>query len=138
MASGLTLIFGIMGVINFAHGSFYMVGAYLGYWLAGLTGNLWLAVPIALLIAFAVGLLLETTVISRLYMRDHLYQVLLTFGLILVFEELRSVLFGDDVHGVTVPEILNYSIPLTETLSYPVYRLFVTGVCLASPQSCIG
>ena len=63
LASGLTLIFGIMGVINLAHGSFYMVGAYLCYWLAGLTGNLWLAVPITLLIAFAVGLLLETTVI---------------------------------------------------------------------------
>jgi len=131
LASGLTLIFGIMGVINLAHGSFYMVGAYLCYWLAALTGNLWLAVSITILIAFAVGLLLETTVISRLYQRDHLYQVLLTFGLILVFEELRSVFFGDDVHGVTVPEVLNYSIPLTENLSYPVYRIFVTGVCLA-------
>jgi branched-chain amino acid transport system permease protein len=131
LSSGLTLIFGIMGVINLAHGSFYMVGAYLAFWLARLTGSLWLAIPIAVATAFAMGLLLETAIFSRLYKRDHLYQVLLTFGLILVFEELRSVLFGDDVHGVALPEILNYSIPLTDTLSYPAYRLFVTAVCLA-------
>ncbi len=131
LASGLTLIFGIMGVINLAHGSFYMVGAYLAYWLAKATGSLWLAIPIGIVIAFAIGLLLETTIIRRLYKRDHLYQVLLTFGLILVFEELRSILFGNDVHGVAVPAVFNYSIPLTETLSYPIYRLFITGVCLA-------
>jgi branched-chain amino acid transport system permease protein len=130
LSSGLTLIFGIMGVINLAHGSFYMVGAYLAYWLAKLTGSLWLAIPIGIAIAFGIGLLLETTIISRLYRRDHLYQVLLTFGLILVFEELRSILFGDEVHGVAVPALLDFSIPLTETLSYPVYRLFVTAVCL--------
>jgi branched-chain amino acid transport system permease protein len=130
LSSGLTLIFGIMGVINLAHGSFYMVGAYLAYWLAKVTGSLWLAIPIGIVIAFSIGLLLETTIISRLYKRDHLYQVLLTFGLILIFEELRSILFGDEVHGVADPAILNRSIRLTETLSYPVYRLFVTAVCL--------
>ncbi len=130
LSSGLTLIFGILGVINLAHGSFYMVGAYLAYSLAKLTGSLWLALPFAILIAFAIGLLLETTIFSRLYKRDHLYQVLLTFGLILIFEELRSILFGDDVHGIAVPALLDFSIPLTDTLSYPVYRLFVTGVCL--------
>ncbi|MGH7812205.1 MAG: branched-chain amino acid ABC transporter permease [Candidatus Binatia bacterium] len=131
LASGLTLIFGIMGVINLAHGSFYMVGAYLAYWFFKITGSLWLAISLGVVIAFVIGLVLETTIIRRLYRRDHLYQVLLTFGLILVFEELRSVLFGDDVHGVAVPAILNFSIPLTETLSYPVYRLFITVVCLA-------
>ncbi|HLN85656.1 MAG TPA: branched-chain amino acid ABC transporter permease [Candidatus Limnocylindrales bacterium] len=131
LASGLTLIFGIMGVINLAHGSFYMVGAYLAYWLAKATGSLWLALPIGIVIAFAIGLLLETTIISRLYKRDHLYQVLLTFGLILIFEELRSIFFGNEVHGVAVPAILDFSIPLTETLSYPIYRLFVTVACLA-------
>src|ERR671914_825930 len=130
LASGLTLIFGIMGVINLAHGSFYMIGAYLAYWLARTTGSLWLAIPLSIIIAFGIGLLLETTIFSRLYKRDHLYQVLLTFGLILIFEELRSILFGDDVHGVPVPALLNYSVRLTDTLSYPVYRLFVTGVCL--------
>ena len=131
LASGLTLIFGIMGVINLAHGSFYMIGAYLAYWFAKLTGSLWLAIPIGIVIAFAIGLLLETTIIRRLYRRDHLYQVLLTFGLILIFEELRSILFGDEVHGVAIPALLDYSIPLTDTLSYPVYRLFITAVCLA-------
>jgi branched-chain amino acid transport system permease protein len=130
LASGLTLIFGIMGVINLAHGSFYMVGAYLAFWLTRMTGTLWLAVPIGLVLALVIGLILETAIFSRLYKRDHLYQVLLTFGLILIFEELRSILFGDDVHGVPVPALLNYSVRLTDTLSYPVYRLFVTGVCL--------
>jgi branched-chain amino acid transport system permease protein len=108
-----------------------MVGAYLAYWCFKITGSLWLAISFGVVIAFVIGLVLETTIIRRLYRRDHLYQVLLTFGLILVFEELRSILFGDDVHGVAVPAILNFSIPLTETLSYPVYRLFITAVCLA-------
>ena len=130
LSSGLTLIFGIMGVINLAHGSFYMIGAYLAYWFAKMTGSLWLALPFAIVIAFALGVLLETTIFSRLYRRDHLYQVLLTFGLILIFEELRSILLGDDVHGVAVPALLNFSIPLTDTLSYPAYRLFVTLVCV--------
>jgi branched-chain amino acid transport system permease protein len=131
VASGLSLIFGIMGVINLAHGSFYMIGAYLGFTLAQWTGSLWLALPLGIVLAAALGLLLEWTLISKLYRRDHLYQVLLTFGLILVFEELRSVLVGDDVHGVATPSILAASLPLTDTLSYPVYRLFISAVCLA-------
>src|SRR5947208_353574 len=130
VASGLTLIFGIMGVINLAHGSFYMVGAYLAFTLTQWTGSLWLALPLGIVLAAALGLLLEWLLISRLYKHDHLYQVLLTFGLILVFEELRSILVGDDVHNVAIPALLDYSIPLTDTLSYPVYRLFVTAVCL--------
>jgi len=131
LASGLTLIFGILGVLNLAHGSFYMVGAYLAFWLTERTGSLWVALPIGLVIVFLLGLLLERGLFSRLYHRDHLHQVLLTFGLILIFEELRSVLLGDDVHGVPVPAVLSQSIPLTETLSYPIYRLFISGVCLA-------
>ena len=131
LASGLTLIFGIMGVINLAHGSFYMIGAYLAYWLAKVIGSFWLAIPLGFLIALVIGIALETTLFSRLYKRDHLYQVLLTFGLILIFEELRSILFGDEVHGVSVPSVLDYSIRLTDTLSYPVYRLFITVVCVA-------
>jgi branched-chain amino acid transport system permease protein len=131
LSSGLTLIFGIMGVINLAHGSFYMIGAYLAYFLAKLTGSFWLAMPLSVAVAFGIGLVLETALVSRLYNRDHLYQVLLTFGLILVFEELRSIFFGDEVHGVGIPKLLDFSVPLTDTLSYPVYRLFVTAVCLA-------
>lgn len=131
LASGLTLIFGIMGVINLAHGSFYMIGAYLAFSLTSLTGNLWIAIPLGIAVSIVIGLAVEWLFISRLYHRDHLYQVLLTYGLILVFEELRSIVFGDDAHGVPVPDLLNFSVPLTNTLSYPVYRLFISGVCLA-------
>ncbi len=130
VASGLTLILGIMGIINLAHGSFYMVGAYLAFSLAQHFGSLWLAIAGGTVIAVAIGLLLEWLLISRLYHRDHLYQVLLTYGLILIFEELRSLVFGDDVHGVAVPEMLKASIPLTDTLSYPVYRLWMSAVCI--------
>jgi len=130
IASGLTLIFGIMGVINLAHGSFYMVGAYLAFSLTGLIGNFWLALPAGIALAVLLGVALEWLLIRHLYRRDHLYQVLLTYGLILVFEELRSILFGDDVHGVAVPAPLNFSIRLTDTLSYPVYRLAMSAVCL--------
>jgi len=130
VASGLTLIFGIMGIINLAHGSFYMVGAYLAWSLASLTGDLLSAILIGIPLTVVFGMALEWLLIRRLYERDHLYQVLLTYGLILVFEELRSMIWGDDVHGVPVPELLSYSIPLTDTLSYPVYRLFISGVCL--------
>jgi branched-chain amino acid transport system permease protein len=131
VASGLTLIFGIMGVINLAHGSFYMIGAYLAFTLSSLTGSLWFAIPLGIVLAAALGLVLEWALISRLYRRDHLYQVLLTFGLILIFEELRSIIVGDDVHSVAIPAALAASLPLTETLSYPVYRLFISAVCLA-------
>jgi len=130
IASGLTLIFGIMGVINLAHGSFYMVGAYLAFSLTGLIGSFWLALPAGVVLAVLLGIALEWLLIRHLYRRDHLYQVLLTYGLILMFEELRSILFGDDVHAVAVPALLNFSIRLTDTLSYPVYRLAMSGVCL--------
>jgi branched-chain amino acid transport system permease protein len=130
VASGLTLIFGIMGIINLAHGSFYMVGAYLAWSLASMTGNLFVAIVLGIALSVVLGLALEWLLIRRFYHRDHLYQVLLTYGLILVFEELRSIIWGDDVQGVQVPEILSASIPLTDTLSYPVYRLMMSAVCL--------
>jgi len=130
IASGLTLIFGIMGIINLAHGSFYMMGAYLAFSLTELTGNLWLAILLGIPLSVAVGLALEFLLFARLYRRDHLYQVLLTYGLILIMEEARSLLLGDDVHGVAKPAFLEFSIPLTETLSYPVYRLFMSAICL--------
>lgn len=131
VASGLTLIFGIMGIINLAHGSFYMIGAYMAFSLSALTGNLFLAIVLGVVLSVLFGLALEWLLFHRLYRREHLEQVLLTFGLILIFEETRSILLGDDVHGVRIPDVLNYSIPLTENLSYPVYRLFISGVCLA-------
>jgi branched-chain amino acid transport system permease protein len=130
IAGGLTLIFGIMGVINLAHGSFYMIGAYLALSLTAMTGDLLTAVLVGLPIAIVLGLVIERLFIARLYHRDHLHQVLLTFGLILIFNELQSVIWGDDPHGVPIPAFLDISLPLTETLSYPVYRLFLSGACL--------
>jgi branched-chain amino acid transport system permease protein len=131
LAAGLTLIFGIMGVVNLAHGSFYMLGAYLAWSLASMTGSFTVAVIGGALLSVVFGLLLERLLFRHFYDRDHLDQVLLTFGLIYVFEELRSILWGDDVHGVKVPDLLSASLPLTENLSYPVYRLFMSGVCVA-------
>ncbi len=131
LAAGLTLIFGIMGVVNLAHGSFYMLGAYLAYWLSGYFGSLTLALLGGVVLAVLFGLALEWLLFRHFYQRDHLDQVLLTFGLIYIFEELRSMLWGDGVHGVPIPELLSASIPLTDNLSYPVYRLFMSGVCIA-------
>ncbi len=131
VASGLTLIFGIMGVINLAHGSFYMIGAYLAFSLASLTGNFVLSLLIGLALSVVFGYLLEWGFFSFLYEREHLLQVLMTFGLILVFEELRSILVGDDVHGVPVPAWLAGGIPIGNNMTYPLYRLFMSGVCLA-------
>jgi branched-chain amino acid transport system permease protein len=131
VASGLTLIFGIMGVINLAHGSFYMIGAYLAFSLTSAFGNLLLALIAGVVLSVLLGLLLERLLIRHFYHRDHLYQVLLTYGLILIFEQLRSLLWGDDVQGVKIPELFNHSIPLTDTLSYPVYRLVISAVCIA-------
>jgi len=130
VASGLTLIFGIMGIINLAHGSFYMMGAYMAFALTSATGNLFVAILLGIVLSALIGFLLEWGLFSRLYKRDHLDQVLLTYGLILMFEEIRSMIVGDDVHGVRIPEILSASIQLSETLSYPVYRLFMSAVCI--------
>ena len=130
VASGLTLIFGIMGVINLAHGSFYMIGAYMAWSLSALFGNLLVAIVVGAVLSVALGWALEWVLFRHFYHRDHLDQVLLTFGLIYIFEEARSMLWGDDVHGVQIPEALSASIALTDTLSYPVYRLFMSGVCL--------
>ncbi len=129
VASGLTLIFGIMGIINLAHGAFYMLGAYLAWWLSGVTGSLVAAVLLALPLAALVGYVIEAVLVRTLYRRDHLDQVLLTYGLILIFNEGQRMLWGNDVHGVAVPAALAWSVKLTETLSYPVYRLVLSGVC---------
>jgi branched-chain amino acid transport system permease protein len=136
VASGLTLIFGIMGVINLAHGSFYMIGAYMAYALAPIVGGtvgggFFTTLLLGLVLAVLLGYVLEWAFFSFLYEREHLQQVLMTYGLILVFEELRSILVGDDVHGVAPPAWLSGSIPLGDLMTYPVYRLFISAVCLA-------
>jgi branched-chain amino acid transport system permease protein len=136
VASGLSLIFGIMGVINLAHGSFYMIGAYLAFGLAPIVSDIFgggfIATLVVGVIASAVfGYLLEWAFFSYLYTRDHLQQVLMTYGLILVFEQCRSLLVGDDVHGVKPPTWLEGSIPLTDVMVYPTYRLFISAMCIA-------
>jgi branched-chain amino acid transport system permease protein len=136
VASGLTLIFGIMGVINLAHGSFYMVGAYMAFALAPIVastfgGGFFATLFVGTVLAALLGYVLEWAFYSYLYEREHLQQVLMTYGLILVFEECRSMLVGDDVHGVNPPAMLAGLLPLGDLMSYPVYRLFISGVCIA-------
>jgi branched-chain amino acid transport system permease protein len=136
VASGLTLIFGIMGVINLAHGSFYMIGAYMAYALAPIVGatlggGFFATLAVGVVLAVLLGYVLEWAFFSFLYEREHLQQVLMTYGLILVFEELRSLLAGDEVHGVAPPDFLAGTLALGDVMTYPVYRLFISGVCLA-------
>jgi branched-chain amino acid transport system permease protein len=136
VASGLTLIFGIMGVINLAHGSFYMIGAYMAYALAPIVGStigggFFATLAVGVVLAVLLGYVLEWAFFSFLYEREHLQQVLMTYGLILIFEEMRSLLVGNDVHGVQPPEWLAGTFALGEVMTYPVYRLFISGVCLA-------
>ena len=131
VASGLTLVFGIMGVINLAHGAFYMVGAYLAWWFAAQTGSFVLALLLSLPVTVLLGLAIERFAIRFLYARDHLYQVLFTYGLILILNELQRLVFGNDVHALPIPAPLAGSIPLTEAQSYPVYRIFLSFTCIA-------
>ena len=124
-----------MVVINLAHGSFYMIGAYMAYALAPIVestfgGGFFATMLVGLVLAVLLGYVLEWAFFSFLYEREHLQQVLMTYGLILVFEELRSILVGDDVHGVKPPDFLAGTLQLGELMTYPVYRLFISGVCL--------
>lgn len=123
IAAGLTLVFGVMGFINLAHGVQYMLGAYLAVWLYGLTGSFLVALIVALPLALALGLVLEFLVFRHLYDRDHLSQVLATFGVILFLNQLVKVLFGPASLIVPVPEFLDFSIPIVDGLRYPAYRL---------------
>jgi branched-chain amino acid transport system permease protein len=130
IASGLTLIFGVMGIINLAHGSLFMIGAYLAVLVSRQWGSLWLALPVAVVSGIALGLVLERGLFRFFYRREHLDQVLLTFGLILLFEEGRSLLVGNDFHSVPVPALLDFSVPITAGFSYSAYRFSVIGICL--------
>ena len=131
ISSGLTLVFGVMGVINLAHGSLFMVGAYAAWAIARQTGALWLALPAAVLGGLLMGALLERGLFRRFYQRDHLDQVLLTFALILLFEEARSFLAGNDFHSFPVPAVLDFSVPVAGDFSYSAYRLAVLALCVA-------
>lgn len=130
LAAGLTLIFGIMGVINLAHGSLYMVGAYAGTWVALQTGSFWLGIPAALTAAALTGFAIETLVIRKLYARDHLDQVLATFGLILTFNQIIILLFGRQPVFTQLPASFSGSVELLPGLPYPTYRLLIIAVGL--------
>ena len=130
VASGLTLIFGIMGIINIAHGSFYMLGAYIAWSLAGALNGFWLSLVVGVVLTLILGIALEWLFIRHLYDKNHLQQVLMTYGLILIFSEMRSILWGDDVYSLAIPEFLEGSIALTESLNYPIYRIWISGVCV--------
>ncbi|WP_312407529.1 branched-chain amino acid ABC transporter permease [Rhizobium sp.] len=128
MAAGLTLIFGVMGLINLAHGSLYMVGAFACASVAAWTGSFWLGLIASLACAAAAGAIVELAVIRRLYDRDHLDQVLATFALILVFSEGTRWLFGDFPLYLDIPPLLQGIVNLPGDASYPVYRLAIIAV----------
>jgi branched-chain amino acid transport system permease protein len=131
MAAGLTLIFGIMNVINLAHGSLYMVGAYVAAASFAATGSFLLGLAAALAAAIAVGIAVEIVVFRTLYSRDHLDQVLATFGLILFFNEMVRILWGSTALYMRVPDFLNGRVELLPGSPYPTYRLAIIAVGLA-------
>ncbi len=130
MSAGLTLVFGIMQVINLAHGSFYMIGAYVGATVAVRTGSFLLAIPAAIGAAGLAGALVEILILRHLYHREHLDQVLATFGLIMFFNELMLIIWGRQPLFMDVPPVLAKSIEILPGLPYPAYRLAVIGVGL--------
>ena len=134
MAAGLTLVFGIMNLVNLAHGSLYMVGAYLSVALFNLTGSYPLAVLLALAGTLAVGMIVEVVALRTLYERDHLDQVLATFGLILFFNELVAILWGRAALYTTMPAWLSGQLELFAGVRYPTYRaaIIVVGIAVAA------
>ncbi|MGA1288436.1 MAG: branched-chain amino acid ABC transporter permease, partial [Rubrivivax sp.] len=130
LASGLTLVFGIMDMINLAHGALYMVGAFFAAWFTSLTGAFVWGVLLAVPATAVVGMLLEATLLRTLYARDHLSQVLATFALILILNESVRMIWGSDL-PLSPPDALAGPVELIPGLYYPSYRLLIIGVGLA-------
>jgi branched-chain amino acid transport system permease protein len=131
LAAGLTLVFGVMDMMNLAHGSLYMIGAYLMATLAQATGSFWLALPLALLATALVGLVLELLLVRRLYGRDHLAQVLATFAVILIADDLVKMIWGPSPIMLNGPPSLSGPVEIVPGFFYPSYRLLIIGVGLA-------
>ena len=131
MAAGLTLVFGIMNLVNLAHGSFYMVGAYLATYFTQITGSWLLGAVLGLAGTLVVGMVVELVALRKLYERDHLDQVLATFGLILFFNELAAMIWGRAALYTNLPEYLSGHIDLLPGLRYPLYRAVIIAVGLA-------
>jgi branched-chain amino acid transport system permease protein len=131
LAAGLTLVFGIMNLVNLAHGSLYMVGAYLTTYFFQTTGSFALAVLLGLAGTLVTGIVVELVALRTLYERDHLDQVLATFGLILFFNELIAILWGRAALYSTIPAYLSGHVQILENLRYPLYRLMIIGIGLA-------
>jgi branched-chain amino acid transport system permease protein len=133
LAAGLTLTFGIMDLVNLAHGSLYMMGAYIAWTLIGWTDSFVLGALLALPATFLLGIVVEAIVMRRLYARDHLEQVLATFGLILFFNELVRVIWGPAGKSITVPSFLNRTVEILPGVPYPAYRfaIIVVGALVA-------
>ncbi len=128
LAAGLTLVFGIMDMINLAHGSLYMIGAYFAATFVQVTGSFVLAIPLALAATAIVGMLLEITILRRLYGRDHMSQVLATFALILIANEVVRLIWGSQPMPLGTPAALSGPVQLLPGLSYSSYRLLIIGV----------
>ena len=132
MAAGLTLVFGIMGLINLAHGSLYMVGAFAAAWTGGQTGSFILALLAGLAAAAATGIVMQELVLRHLYRRTHLDQVLATFGLIMFCNESIAILFGRQPLRALLPAALAGSVNVVPGVPYPTYRLMIIAVGLAA------
>ncbi len=129
LASGLTLVFGIMDMINLAHGALYMVGAFLAAWLVNLTQSFLWGVLLAVPLTAAFGMVLESTLLRTLYRRDHMSQVLATFALILIINEAVRMIWGTDL-ALSAPAALSGPVELLPGLKYPSYRLVIIAVGL--------
>jgi branched-chain amino acid transport system permease protein len=131
MAAGLTLVFGIMNLINLSHGALYMIGAYVCAYTYSTTHSFLLAIAAALSAALVTGIVIEVIVFRMLYRRDHVDQVLATLGLIFFFNEAVRVIWGDTALNATVPSFLAGRVALLPGLTYPLYRLAIIGIGLA-------